>query len=109
MFAAGLGIELAPVPASSPDPRLCSRALVGVGAREPVGGAAAARAGGALVEAGGADVDLRLRRYATASSPVELGRVAGGERALLEIPADGSAEPWELELAGSGPVRVCPR
>ncbi len=107
VFAAGLGIELAPVPASSPDPRLCSRALVGVGARKPAGALLPLESGGALVEAGGADVDLRLRRYATASSPVELGRVAGGERALLEIPADGSAEPWELELAGSGPVRVC--
>ncbi len=64
--------------------------------------------GGATIEApAGHPVEVDARRYATEGFPVRLGEVGGGERALLAIPADGSEEPWELGLSGSGAPRVC--
>lgn len=47
---------------------------------------------------------LRLRRYASESFPVELGR---RRAASVAIPPDRSSEPWELELMARAPVTVC--
>ncbi len=59
-----------------------------------------------IVRASGGETDLALRRYATESFPVELGSLAAGEAAALELPADGSAESWELAATGAG-LEVC--
>lgn len=64
-------------------------------------------AGAMLGAAPTADVDVRLRRYASNSFPVAAGSIRDGETALLEISQDRSSEPWELGLAGSGRVDVC--
>lgn len=62
--------------------------------------------GGAIVRPrDGTRVELRLRRFAAESFPVRLGNLNRSE--LVRIPADRASEPWELELAGSGPVAVC--
>jgi hypothetical protein len=55
----------------------------------------------------GSRAELRLRRYATASFPVDLGTLNGGQPATLRIPTDRSTEPWEAELRASGPVEIC--
>ena len=55
----------------------------------------------------GSRAELRLRRYATASFPVDLGTLNGGQPVTLRIPTDRSAEPWEAGLRASGPIEVC--
>ena len=55
----------------------------------------------------GSRAELQLRRYATASFPVDLGTLDGGRPATLRIPTDGSTEPWEAGLRASGPVEIC--
>jgi len=62
--------------------------------------------GGLVLELGPGGGKGALRRYASESFPVELGNLPSGA-SRLEIPADRSNEPWELELAAPGPVRVC--
>ena len=59
-----------------------------------------------VVRASGATAELALRRYATESFPVELGSLAAGEAAALELPADASAERWELAATG-GALELC--
>ena len=59
-----------------------------------------------VVRASGATAGLALRRYATESFPVELGSLAAGEAAALELPADASAERWELAATG-GALELC--
>lgn len=59
-----------------------------------------------VVRASGATARLALRRYATESFPVELGSLAAGEAAALELPADASAERWELAATG-GALELC--
>ena len=67
-------------------------------------------AGGVVLESlSGDDVDVRLRRFATESFPIELGPLTPGRVYELELPSDRSAEPWELELTGAGSVRACRR
>jgi hypothetical protein len=64
--------------------------------------------GGAdFVTRGPGETTVRLRRYATASFPITGGTLRGDDTAAVEIPTDRSTEPWELELTGSQPVRVC--
>jgi hypothetical protein len=64
--------------------------------------------GGAVLRVrAGPPAELRLRRFASASFPVELGILRGGESATLRIPDDRSTEPWEAELRPAGPVEVC--
>lgn len=65
--------------------------------------------GGAVIEArGDAAVDARLRRFATASFPVEAGEVPGRSVAVLAIPPDRAPQwPWQLQLTSAGPIRVC--
>ena len=50
--------------------------------------------------------ELGLRRFATRSYPIELGAATPDRAALLRLPADASAEPWEL-IARGGSVSVC--
>ena len=64
--------------------------------------------GGAdLATSGPGETTVRLRRYATASFPITGGTMRGDDAAALVIPTDRSTEPWEIELTGSQPVRVC--
>ena len=50
-----------------------------------------------LRQAGDAPAPINLRRFATESSPVELGRIGPGGSAALEILSDRSQRPWQLE------------
>lgn len=103
LFAA-LRLELAPLePAASVSGRECRRATLSetpVTADLPPDGVT-------LSASPDADVDVRLRRYATDSFPVDAGELSGGDAVELEIPADASSVPWELALVGSGGVTVC--
>jgi hypothetical protein len=66
--------------------------------------------GGAILRShanGGAGV--RLRRFATNSLPVDVGKLSAGAGAVLEIPTDRATEQWKLSLQGSGAVTVCGR
>lgn len=65
-------------------------------------------AGGALLrsEAGG-KAEVRLRRFAQGSVPVDLGLLSPGATDVLAIPTDRSNVPWKLSLDGSGAVAVC--
>lgn len=105
VFAAGLGLGLAP--AQGGVGGACDVAVPGAAGGEAGAALIPLQPGGAIVRARGGPVALRLRRYAVGSSPVDVGRIGAGEQALLEIPADGSEKPWQLELTGSGPVEVC--
>jgi len=96
--ALGLGFE----PLRGPPSRDCLRAP-GNGGRARV---LTLPAGGAVLDLARGGARARLRRYASESFPVELGTLPSGA-SRLEIPADRSDEPWELELAVAGPVRVC--
>ena len=63
--------------------------------------------GGAVVRAPAkAEAALRLRRFAQ-SFQINAGTVAPGEAAAIEIPADGSARPWQLEVTSGGTARLC--
>lgn len=64
---------------------------------------------GGLLVGGSADVEVRLRRFASAVFPAEIGRLRSGEAAWLKIPTDRSGEPWEVQLPAGGGLRVCPR
>ena len=62
--------------------------------------------GATLTVPGGGRAALRLRRFAMESYPVSAGTVMGSAR--LAIPRDRSSRPWRLQLAGDGPVTICP-
>jgi hypothetical protein len=49
---------------------------------------------------------VRLGRF-SGELPVQLGYFVSGSEVSLEIPADSSSRPWELGLAGDGPVELC--
>lgn len=53
----------------------------------------------------GGSTRLSLRRFATASFPVDAGDLMGA--GVLAIPADRSRRPWQLQLSATGPVTVC--
>ncbi len=62
--------------------------------------------GGAVIEPDGA-ARVRLRRFARADYPIDLGTAEG--TSTLAIPVDGSDEPWIAQItSASGAVRVCP-
>ena len=64
--------------------------------------------GGATLAAGeGGGFQVRLRRFASTSLPIDLGTLGPGTAAMLEIPADRSKQPWKLSLDGAGEVEVC--
>ena len=59
-----------------------------------------------VVRASGATAELALRRYATESFPVELGSLAAGEAAALELPPTRPPSAWELAATG-GALELC--
>jgi hypothetical protein len=95
-----LEIELAPAARA---PAGCDRAELGNGP------ATVRLQAPQTVEIAGEDAGLTaaLRRYAQDSFPVELGEVPAGETRTLELPADRSHVPWQLQLTGAGSARVC--
>ncbi len=99
VFGAALEIGLSPGPGGG----ACSAIELGDQPRPvPIGPA------GAAIRAPAAEpVAVRLRRYATDSFPVALGSVRAGRTAVVTIPPDGSGQPWQLGLSGSGRARVC--
>jgi hypothetical protein len=52
-------------------------------------------------------VEVRARRFATESSPVDLGRIGASESAILALPADRARTPWTLGFEGDGSAAVC--
>ena len=76
---------------------------------KPAGGASpviAVPPGGVFVTAApGRIVSLALRRFATQSFPVSVGRLTGS--AILAIPLDRSRRPWQLQLATTGVLAAC--
>jgi hypothetical protein len=67
-------------------------------------------AGGAILRSGAnGRTEVRLRRFATTSLPVDVGKLSAGAGAVLEIPTDRATEHWKLSLRGSGAVTVCGR
>lgn len=101
VLAAALELELEPVPGARPcpDPRAAPRRAE----------SAAELAGQPALLVAGAEVEVRLRRFASASFPVELGSLERGEAAILTIPEDRSAEIWQLQLPAGDALRICPR
>jgi hypothetical protein len=78
--------------------------------KPPAGGAAElvlAPGGAGFETRGPGTTEVKLRRFATESFPINGGEMAGDATATLAIPLDRASEPWEVELAGSQPVRVC--
>jgi hypothetical protein len=62
--------------------------------------------GGALLDAPrGVTAELRLGRFASASFPIHVATLRGAAR--IDIPPDGSARPWELQVRATGKVAVC--
>ena len=55
----------------------------------------------------GAPGAIRLRRFATAGYPLATEGVAPGSTTVLEIPADGSPRPWQLEVEAPQGATVC--
>ena len=55
---------------------------------------------------GGGPVEVRMRRFATGSYPIDLGPV-GDQARELRIPLDRADQPWVINLAGQGRVEVC--
>ncbi|MEK6252028.1 MAG: hypothetical protein AABM43_08820 [Actinomycetota bacterium] len=66
--------------------------------------------GGAAVASGpSSEFEVRLRRFASTSIPVDLGNLSARASAIINIPRDRSGQPWKLSLDGSGEVNVCGR
>ena len=101
VLAAALELELEPVPGARPcpDPRAAPRRAE----------LAAELTGPSALLVAGAEVEVRLRRFASASFPVELGSLESGEAATLAIPRDRSAEIWQLQLPAGDALRICPQ
>jgi hypothetical protein len=54
-----------------------------------------------------APAQLSLRRFSSGSFPIFARTLRG--TAILAIPTDRSARPWQLQLAGAGPMTICGR
>jgi hypothetical protein len=59
-----------------------------------------------LARGAGPPVEVLLNRFA-ASPSVSLGILYPKTKAAVTIPADASERPWNLDLRGHGPVRLC--
>jgi hypothetical protein len=105
VLATALGLHLVPGPGPGNE-NGCQR-ISGTGDGP---GSATLPAGGAVLTAvSKPGAEILVRRYATASFPVDLGLVAAGTSATLQIPSDRSDQPWQLSVqAGGGTVSVCP-
>jgi hypothetical protein len=98
--AAALGIRLGP--GGQAVPGACVRLDPRAAPTFPV------PAQGVVLTANGPGTQVSLRRYASASFPVQLGTIAPGTPELLRIPADRSTRPWSARLTGGGGVTACP-
>ncbi|HEX3562630.1 MAG TPA: hypothetical protein VHU24_07305, partial [Solirubrobacterales bacterium] len=64
--------------------------------------------GGAIVHASRrAGAQVSLRRFATASFPIEAAPLAAGQTGVLRIPTDRATQPWELEISAPAGATVC--
>ena len=64
--------------------------------------------GGVLLSAeGGGEAEIRLRRFAQETLPVDLGALSSGQTDRIAIPTDRSSKPWKLSLDGSGRIDAC--
>ncbi len=104
VLAPALGLELAPAdrtPASG-----CT-VIAGTAPGKP---STALPPGGAILSsAPGPGAEILVRRYASQTFPVDLGLVPAGESRRLEIPADASEQPWQVQVqSGGGTLEVCP-
>lgn len=105
VMLAGYEVRLEP-PSAPPGARGCRRLGVGFdgGPRELV-----LRPGGATVKnLGGPPLELFLRRFASPTLSVGVGRLAAGFAARIEVPDDDLALPWRLVASGGSPLEVCP-
>jgi hypothetical protein len=100
VFGAAYGLGLEAISGSATPAGRCTQAEAESSPVVPVG------AGVVLHTDPGSEVQVRLRRYASATFPVDLGTLASGTRQLT-IPADSSSQPWQLELDGTGRVGIC--
>ena len=98
MVAAAIGARLEPGSSPVGDPGECSQ-LGRTSAEAPL------PSGGARIEPTGGPVAVRLRRYADAAFPVELGTARTASSVI--VPPDESSRPWVAELAG-GRAALCP-
>ncbi len=105
VLAAALGLELTPTDATSATAGCTT--ITGVAPGTP---STTLPSGGAiLTSASGSGAEVLARRYSTDQFPVDLGLVPAGESRRLDIPADGSQQPWEIQVqSGGGVLRVCP-
>lgn len=99
VFAAAL--DLQPIAADPAAVGPCSPVEIGEPAVVPI-----PPGGVALIGRDGAQ-RVELRRYATETFPVRAGTVRRGDAIAIEIPEDGSAQPWQLGLSGPGSIKVC--
>ena len=102
VFAAALGLQLAPAEGDAAGLGRCADLVVGPGAQ-----VVPLPTGGVELEPHSGSVGVALRRYASEEFPVELGKLRPGNPVRLAIPADLSQQPWQVALAGHGRVSVC--
>jgi hypothetical protein len=93
--ASALAIEMEPSPANAA--RDCETAAAGE---------VTLPAAGAVIRRMQPGVELRLRRLAAESFPVELGAAAAGA-SILEIPEDRLMQPWQLQVSEPTGVEIC--
>lgn len=85
-------------PCALVDPSLGTPAVLSL----PLGGAE-------LSSNGNGETSVSVRRFAADSFPITAGSLRGDDTGELAIPTDRSSRPWQIELTGSQPVRVCGR
>jgi hypothetical protein len=100
VFASILGLRLSPTAPAAGQSCLSARLASGP-AQLPVPST------GLVVTAKSGSVEAALRRYASDQFPVKLATLPPGQPRQLRIQADGSQQPWTLQLSGQGAVTVC--
>ena len=66
--------------------------------------------GGAVVEAAeDAPATVLLRREARHSFPIDLGRVAAGDRGVVDIPLGDGGPAWQMAIRSTAMLSVCGR
>jgi hypothetical protein len=105
VLAAALGLHLEPSAGAKAEDG-CQR-ISGTG--DGPGSVTLPAGGAVLTSASKPGAEILVRRYATASFPVDLGLVPAGTSSTLAIPADRSDQPWQVSVeAGGSTLAVCP-
>jgi hypothetical protein len=106
VLAAGYGMSLDQARRLSPDEGggRCARLGVGPARRETTLGPGKA----VVTNLGQAPTEIAVRRFAPAELAIELGTLAGGFSARLEVPDDAAPHAWRLVGSGSAPLELCP-